>query len=78
MSTKFIDIVFTALPGGPLDPKCEFVEVEDDKGAGLKLGAWKLRGRYGVLRFQLDDLRKLLENTDPDDRAREDAAGGDV
>ena len=34
----FIDIVFTAPPGGPDDPPTVFVEVEDDQGRGINYG----------------------------------------
>jgi hypothetical protein len=37
---EFIDIVFTAPPGGPDDPSAVFVELEDDQGRSIELGEW--------------------------------------
>ena len=42
-------IRFTAMPGGPDDPPCEFVELEDEDGHGLGVGEWIQDGEYAVL-----------------------------
>lgn len=56
--SEFIDIVFDKIPSH--DPAV-FIEVENDKGASISLGAWINReDGYAVLRFPSPDrLREL-------------------
>ena len=39
----FIDVVFTAPPGGPDEPPAQFVELEDDDGNSIRYGEWVRR-----------------------------------
>jgi hypothetical protein len=57
--TEYVDIVFDGPPGrdGP-----RLIEVENDKGQSISLGAWLQRpDGYWVLRFDRNALTKGLE-----------------
>jgi hypothetical protein len=40
---RWVDIVFTAPPGGPDDPPAVFVEVKDATGRSIRYGEWLQR-----------------------------------
>ena len=58
MKTEYIDIVFD---GPPSKPSPQFVEVENDQRASIRLGSWLRRDDgFWVLRIRPDDVERAI------------------